>query len=179
MPNERQQIRRILSCIDLTNLDDACDEASIDQLCKDARTGFGPVASVCVWPRFVARAARNLSGSGVAVCSVADFPGGDGGAEHMIEEATQAWADGAREIDVVVPWKGLLQGRDWDIEHHVALLRQALPEACIKAILETGELEEPTLIRIAGLGALAGGADFLKTSTGKTERGATPEAVDV
>ena len=87
--------------------------------------------------------------------------------------------DGADEIDMVVPWRALLAGRPEAVAATVYEVKDAAGRRRLKAILETGELKDPALIRRAADQALAGGADFLKTSTGKVPVNATPEAAEI
>src|ERR687895_729795 len=77
--------RRTLPVLDLTNLDDACDEAAARALCTKAKTMYGPVAAVCLWPRFVPLARSALEGSGVRIATVTNFPAGapDAGADFV------------------------------------------------------------------------------------------------
>lgn len=171
--------RRCLAALDLTDLSDHANEASLDALCERAQTPFGEVAAVCVWPRFVARARSRLEGTGVRVATVANFPAGDEDEIALRKEIEAAVDEGAEEIDVVAPWRAILDGR---METAVALLRaarEASGGATLKIILETGELKAPEAIALAaGMAIEEGGADFLKTSTGTTPVSATPEAVD-
>lgn len=168
--------RRAIVCLDLTNLDDGCTEADIETLCARAQTKHGSTAAVCVWPRFVAPAARLLKGTGIKVATVVNFPDGDEEIDAVIDLAKAALSDGAAEIDMVVPYTEVSAGNPAAVEESVAALRDACPDALLKAILETGRLKSPYLIRDAAERALAGGADFLKTSTGKVSVNATPEA---
>jgi deoxyribose-phosphate aldolase len=170
---------RALACLDLTNLDEDCDLAAVEDLCARARTPHGPIAAVCVWPEFVARARRDLARSGIRVAAVVNFPSGDGDLIEIREEVRSVVVDGADEIDLVVPWRALRAGRPQEIAATVLEVREVSGRALVKAILETGELADPTLIRRAAREALAGGADFLKTSTGKVPVNATPEAAAV
>ncbi len=172
--------RRALACLDLTDLSDDASEAGTERLCARAVTPFGPVAAVCLWPRFVATAKRALAGSPVKVATVVNFPAGGEKTLEVVEEARRAAADGADEVDLVIAWRAVVGGRPGFAETQVARVRAALPpHVRLKAILETGELVDPALIRIAAEAAIAGGSDFLKTSTGKTKVSATPEAVAV
>ncbi len=170
---------RALACLDLTNLDDACDAAAISELCRRARTPHGPVAAVCIWPDFVDQARRELSNTGIRVATVVNFPDGDHPLEETRAEAREALADGADEIDFVVPWRMLAEGHPEAVAASVREIKDICGPALLKAILETGELREPALIRRAADEALAGGADFLKTSTGKVAINATPEAAEI
>jgi deoxyribose-phosphate aldolase len=172
--------RRALACLDLTDLSDDASEAGAERLCTRAVTPFGPVAAVCLWPRFVTVAKRALAGSPVKVATVVNFPAGGEKTLEVVAEAKGAAADGADEVDLVIPWRAVADGRPGFAETQVHRVRSALPaHVRLKAILETGELVDAALIRIAAHAAIAGGADFLKTSTGKTKVSATPEAVAV
>lgn len=171
--------RRCLAALDLTDLSDTADEASLDALCARAQTPYGPVAAVCVWPRFVERARSRLEGTGIKVATVANFPAGGEDAAALRREVEAALDAGAEEVDVVIPWRAILDDR---MEAAVATLeagREAAGAATLKWILETGELKTPEAIALAAAMAIEeGGADFLKTSTGRVALGATPEAVE-
>jgi deoxyribose-phosphate aldolase len=168
--------RRALPLVDLTSLNEDDTEERIAALCAQARTPAGPVAAVCVYPRFVAQAAAALSGSPVRVATVANFPAGRLDARGARAEAERALAEGAHEVDVVLPYLAFAAGdRDAALEVVVAA-REATAGATLKVILETGRLETPELVRAAAAAALAAGADFVKTSTGKLAPGATLEA---
>jgi deoxyribose-phosphate aldolase len=171
--------RRALACLDLTNLDDACDAAAITDLCRRARSPHGPVAAVCVWRRFVAQCRAQLEGTGIRIATVVNFPSGDAPAATGADEARAALADGADEIDMVVPWRALKAGDADAVTRAVEVVKAACGPATLKAILETGELAEPALIGLAAEYALEGGADFLKTSTGKVPVNATPAAAEI
>jgi deoxyribose-phosphate aldolase len=170
-----QAARIALRCLDLTSLNDADDEAAVVRLCERATGRFGPVAAVCVWPRFAALARRQLPAS-IRVAAVANFPTGGSDIEAALHDVQQIVAAGAQEVDVVLPWRALRRGD----ETAAAALLQAVRQACagrtLKVILETGELRDVALIERASRLALEAGADFLKSSTGKTATGATPAA---
>ncbi len=171
---------RVLPLLDLTSLGEADTPADIERLCAQARTPAGPVASVCIWPPFVAQAVELLAGSGIPVCAVANFPEGDDDDDRARADAAAIVAAGGVEVDVVVPWRRLAAGDDGAVTRLVAATRAEIGDGILlKAILETGELVADDLVDRAGRAALAGGADFLKTSTGKTPVSATPEAAQV
>jgi len=175
--------RRILGLIDLTNLSDECTDADVVSLCTRARGPHGSVAAVCVWPRFVARAVSELAGSGLRVATVVNFPRGDEGVDTVLESVGRCVAEGADEIDLVIPYREFRDSRDGEgdraVVHLVAKVKEALPASVVlKAILETGELGDRGSIELAARLAVAAGADFIKTSTGKTPVSATPEAVE-
>jgi len=179
MTDLRAAAARALACLDLTNLDDGCDAAAIATLCERARTPHGPVAAVCVWPDFVAQCRATLAGSGIRVATVVNFPTGDEDVIAVRNQVRQAMIDGAEEIDMVVPWRALVAGRPEVVAATVYEVKDAAGRRRLKAILETGEIKDPALIRRAADQALAGGADFLKTSTGKVAVNATLEAAEI
>jgi deoxyribose-phosphate aldolase len=176
----RQQAKRVLALVDLTNLDDACTEADVDRLCERAHGPFGDVAAVCVWPRFVARAVQNLRGTQIAVATVVNFPSGDDDVSDVVALTERCVLDGADDIDVVLPYRSVLVG---DVESAGAVLeavRAAVPSTRhMKVILETGELVASDLITLAARLAIQRGADFIKTSTGKTSVSATPDSARI
>lgn len=183
MKSPQDIARQALGLVDLTSLNADDDQASIRALCQRARTPHGAVAAVCIYPQFVATASAVLKPAGsrppVAIATVVNFPAGGRDIEAVVEETRQAVAAGADEIDLVFPWRALLDGDEAIGERVVRACREACPGKTLKVILETGELLEPALIRSAGALAIAGGADFLKTSTGKVAVNATLAAASV
>ena len=165
-----------LSCLDLTSLNAHDTEADIAQLCQRAQSPFGPVAAVCVWPRFAAFARRQLPAH-IAVAAVANFPHGSADLPRAVRDTADIVQSGAQEVDVVLPYAQLLAGNDAAVAQLLAAVRAACPGLLLKVILETGELKDTALIAHASRLALDAGADFLKTSTGKTPVSATPDAV--
>lgn len=168
--------RRAIACLDLTSLNDGDDDPAIEALCRKARTPVGPVAAVCVWPRFVPLCRERLDGTGVKVCTVVNFPHGFDSVEAVRDEILPAIADGADEIDVVLPYTALLTGRREEARAVLDMARLMTGKNTLKVILETGRLITPGAIREAADMAVAAGADFLKTSTGKVAVSATLEA---
>jgi deoxyribose-phosphate aldolase len=174
-PRSDEEIaRRAIPLIDLTDLADDHGGDGIDALCERARR-FG-TAAVCVWPEHVGRCASLLASSGVRVATVVNFPTGDeplGDVEHA---TAAALADGADEIDVVLPYHAFADGRVEEAERTLQAVRsQVRPPAVMKVILETGALPAELVGPAAQL-AVDNGADFVKTSTGKTGVGATLDA---
>ncbi len=170
---------RALACLDLTDLSDACDARAIETLCARAQTPKGDVAAVCVWPRFAALAKERLGASRIAVATVVNFPAGGERVAEVVAETERAVADGADEIDVVMPYRAFAEGRADVAARLLDAVRNAAGGSLVKVILETGMLRDPGLIRRAADLAIAEGADFIKTSTGKVELNATPEAASV
>ena len=168
--------RRTLPLLDLTDLSDACTTAAVEELCEKARASG--VAAVCVWPRFVADSVRGLRGSGVRVATVVNFPEGREDIERMVADTRATLADGADEIDLVLPYRALIRGEAESARAMVAAVREACSGRLLKVILETGELDDTALIAQASRLSLDAGADFIKTSTGKTPVSATLPAAE-
>src|ERR1700691_5123813 len=172
--------RRIVSVMDLTSLNETDDEAAILRLSRLAVSQAGTVAALCTWPRLIPVARHALRGTGVRMAAVANFPAGAASVEQAAAETAAAIADGADEVDVVFPYRALLAG---DAAPGLALVQRCRgacgDRALLKVILESGQLGSLDLLRRAADIAVAGGAHFLKTSTGKTLPGATPEAAAV
>jgi deoxyribose-phosphate aldolase len=160
-----------LALLDLTGLDADESEARVAELCAQARRG--PMAAVCIAPRFVGHAAAALAGSPVRVATVANFPAGLDDPRSARAEAERALADGADEVDVVLPWRAWLGDDRGGAIAVVEAARRATP-GTLKVILESGQLGDR--VRAAADDALVAGADFVKTSTGKVPPGASPEA---
>ncbi|WCS23573.1 deoxyribose-phosphate aldolase [Methylobacterium sp. NMS14P] len=168
--------RRVLPLLDLTDLGETCTETRIDALCRDAKRGG--VAAICVWPRFVAQGARALGSTGIRIATVINFPAGGEDCARATDDTAEALRDGADEIDLVLPYGALLRGEAAVARDMVEAVRDTCGSATLKVILETGELADPGRIREASRIALEAGADFLKTSTGKSPVSATPEAAE-
>ncbi|MFK5596027.1 deoxyribose-phosphate aldolase [Methylobacterium sp. HMF5984] len=168
--------RRALALLDLTDLGDTCTATQIDGLCRDARAGG--VAAICVWPQFVHQAARVLAGGPVRIATVINFPAGGEDVERAVDDTAEALRDGAHEIDLVLPYGALLRGDAETARLMVEAVREACPKSGLKVILETGELRTADAIAAASRLSLAAGADFIKTSTGKSPVSATPEAAE-
>lgn len=177
----RTTAARALSVLDLTNLKDDCDSGQIGTLVARARTAHGPVAAICIWPRFVVEA-RTLLGTDrtIKLATVVNFPTGNQSIEETVAETRKALADGADEIDLVIPWQALLRGDEQAVTGMVSGVRAVISApARLKVILETGEIKDVALIRKASDLAIAAGADFIKTSTGKTENSASEAAAAI
>lgn len=174
--------KKLIPLIDLTSLNATDDEASIKTFVHGAVTPFGRVAAVCIYPPFVALARRELDthdGKSVAVATVVNFPEGNQCREAVLTATGKALDEGASEIDLVLPYRALL---DDDLET-AAKMVNAVSAVCtphhakLKVIIESGALESVERIREASIIAIDNGANFIKTSTGKIKTGATPEAV--
>lgn len=173
--------RIALACLDLTSLNDGDTPAAISALAAKAAgpaLGEGRPAALCVWPRFVAQA-RAAAPAGVAVAAVANFPEGSLDVARAVADTQAIVAAGGHEVDLVLPWRALMAGDAAGPAAVVQAVRAACPGQRLKLIIESGELATPALIAQASAIGLDAGVDFLKTSTGKTATGATPEAARV
>ena len=168
----------MVALVDLTSLTGEETDADVASLCAQAPTEAGPVAAVCVYGRYVRRAVAELEGTSIPVAAVANFPEGDLDRDRAVRETEAAVQDGAREIDVVLPWRAFLAGDRAGAMAVVEAAREACP-VLLKVILESGRLQEPEAIGAAARDALAVGADFVKTSTGKLQPAATLPAAAV
>ncbi len=168
---------RLLPLIDLTSLNDARDD-DIAGLCKRATTPHGSVAAVCSWPDFVAEMRAAVAGRGPRVAAVINFPLGKASPETAAAEARTAVAEGADELDLVMPYEAWLAGDEDGAAAMIRAVRDAAGTAVLKVILETGALGSSERIAATSRMAIMAGADFLKTSTGKIAAGASPEAAE-
>ena len=179
MPDPR--LLAALRCLDLTSLNDDDTPERIESLCRAAAApaaALPPVAAVCVTPTFVAQARSLLAGAGVRVaCATGAFPSGRLGTAERVAEIAAALEAGADEIDTVLDHRAVVEGRMTEVLAQLAASRDACGAATMKVILETGALPSLAHVRSAAGLALDAGADFLETSTGKIDAGATPEAV--
>ncbi len=187
MPSEKDLVKTytdILGMIDLTTLEGTDTSRRVEDLCEQARSfsskhnGLPDVAAVCVYPTFVSVARKALENTDIKVASVAGaFPSGQSPLFVKMAEVRYAIDEGAEEIDTVISRGKLLEGEYNLVFDEIAAIREACKDAQLKVILETGELKKATLIRRACEIALEAGCHFLKTSTGKSNPGATPEAM--
>lgn len=168
---------RLLPLLDLTSLGEDDTPAHIEALCASARTPFGQPAALCVYPEHVTTVRRALFDGEARVATVVNFPDGGEDPERVARETRRAIAAGAQEIDLVLPYRALLEDRPAAAQRVVAAARQACgPAIGLKLILETGALASEARVRQACRIGLDAGVDFLKTSTGKVAVNATPEA---
>jgi deoxyribose-phosphate aldolase len=181
---KRAGIRLAISMLDLTTLEGKDSEGKVRQLCRKALQPLPGdptvphVAAVCVYPNLVPVAKQALAGSGVRVASVATgFPAGLVPLPVKIDETRRAVAMGADEVDMVIDRGAFLSGEFAAVFEEIAAIKEACGRAHLKVILETGELETYDNVRKASHLAMAAGADFIKTSTGKVVPAATPAVV--
>jgi deoxyribose-phosphate aldolase len=173
-------IKDVFSLLDLTSLQDTDNAASIAALCRKAQEPGLEVAAVCVYPPFVHDAVTDLAKTTIKVATVVNFPRGDETLDVISASIRQALADGATEIDMVFPYKQYLQGKKSNALHKVRACKELVGKnILLKVILETGVIDNLSVIEQLSTELIAAGADFLKTSTGKVSVGATIEAAAV
>jgi deoxyribose-phosphate aldolase len=175
-----QALELAVRMMDLTTLEGADTPGKVAALCSKAirpdpvDTTVPSVAAVCVYPNLVPTAKQRLHGSGVKVASVAtSFPSGQSPLDVKLADVREAVELGADEIDMVIDRGAFLSGRYAKVYDEVVKVKEACGDAHLKVILETGELGTYDNVRRASLLAMAAGADFIKTSTGKVNPAAT------
>ena len=162
------KLKIIYSCIDNTTLEGADNDSKISKFCSDTllavdkQKGVANVASVCVYPTFVALAKKCLQGTDVKVASVAGgFPSAQMPLALRLDEVKYAVNEGADEIDTVISRGWLLEGKYDDVYNELVGIRNICNNVKLKVILETGELQTIDNIYIASKIAIAAGADFI------------------
>jgi deoxyribose-phosphate aldolase len=173
-------LRLAVSMMDLTTLEGADTPGKVEAMCSKARRPdpadpeVPPVAAVCVYSSLVAVAKRALAGSGVKVASVATaFPSGQASMAVRLADVADAVDAGADEVDMVISRGAFLAGRYREVFEEILMVKEACGAAHLKVILETAELGTYDNVRRASMLAMAAGADFIKTSTGKVQPAAT------
>lgn len=180
-------LKRCFSCIDLTSLDSSDSQESITALVQKVMEqgaefpGVPDVAAVCVYPSFVETVGIGLGDSDIRIACVAGgFPSAQTFLEVKMLEAAMAVENGADEVDVVMNVGEVLSGEFDKAGSEIGIIREEIGEdVVLKVIIESGLLRERDTIRLAAETAIAAGADFVKTSTGKSSPMATPEAAVV
>ena len=166
--------------MDLTTLEGSDTPGKVAALASKAirpdpsDTSVPSVAAVCVYPNLVQTARERVAGSGVKVASVAtSFPSGQSPIDLKVAEARRVVELGADEVDMVIDRGAFLAGRYAKVYDEIVQVKEAVGDKHLKVILETGELGTYDNVRRASLLAIAAGADFIKTSTGKLSTSAT------
>ncbi len=177
--SETEVLNGLIGCLDLTNLEEDCDTAAITALCEKARTPHGNVAAVCIRPRYVKEAKALLADTGIKVASVVNFPDGGEDTCALEAETRQTLADGADEIELVIPYRALAEGRPGFVETQIVRIKRICGDRVLKTVLETGALPDTDTVAKAADIALGAGADFLKTSSGTVATSTTPNRADI
>jgi deoxyribose-phosphate aldolase len=172
-----------IQLMDLTTLNDDDTDQKVIDLCHKAVTAAGHTAAICIYPRFIPIARKTLNeldAEDIKIATVTNFPHGNDDIAIAVLETRAAVAYGADEVDVVFPYRALMDGDETTGFELVKACKEACgDEAILKVIIESGELKDPALIRKASELAIDAGADFIKTSTGKVPVNATLEAAEI
>lgn len=177
----REVYQRCFRSIDMTSLGAMDSVKSIRSMVCKIKDFAQPVASVCVYPPFIETVGLELGDSEINITGVCGgFPSSQTFIEVKMLECSMAVENGADEVDLVMNLGAFCDGEYGYVLSELSLIREELGEDTVmKVIIESGMLEDPTQIRLASLIAMEAGADFVKTSTGKSEVSATPEAAIV
>lgn len=185
--NHTEQVKKFLfNCIDLTTLDTSDSDERVMRFTErvndfdNEHPDLKNVAAICVYPNFAAIVKETLQVEGVRIACVAGgFPSSQTFIEVKVAETALAVADGADEIDIVISVGKFLSGDYETLCDEIEEQKAACQNAHLKVILETGALKSASNIMKASILAMYAGADFIKTSTGKQQPAATPEAAYV
>jgi len=181
---DKELLKKIFSLIDLTTLSERDNIKNVTQLCEKVNTltdsfpSMPSVAAICIYPEMVQVVKEHLVNPLVNIASVGGgFPASQTFTNIKVMEIEQAIGQGADEIDIVMPvGKFLMEDYEY-VEYEIQIIKERIRDVHLKVILETGSLQDYSLIRKASFLAIGAGADFIKTSTGKIPVGATPEAM--
>lgn len=187
LANHTEQVKKFLfNCIDLTTLDTSDSDERVMRFTErvndfdNEHPDLKNVAAICVYPNFAAIVKETLQVEGVRIACVAGgFPSSQTFIEVKVAETALAVADGADEIDIVISVGKFLSGDYETLCDEIEEQKAACQNAHLKVILETGALKSASNIMKASILAMYAGADFIKTSTGKQQPAATPEAAYV
>ena len=182
MTDLQNTAKEAISLMDLTTLNDDDTDAIVIDLCHQAHSLAGDTAAVCIYPRFIPAARKALKDQGtekITIATVTNFPHGNDDIEIAVAETKASIAYGADEVDVVFPYRALMDGDEEVGFELVKACKEVCGDILLKIIIESGELKDPDLIRRASEICINAGADFIKTSTGKVPVNATLEAAEV
>lgn len=185
--NNTEEVKKFLfNCIDLTTLNTTDSDESVMRFTEkvnrfdDEFPDLKNVAAICVYPDFAQVVKDTLEVEGINIaCVSGGFPSSQTFTEVKIAETAMALADGADEIDIVIPVGAFLSGDYETMCEEIMELKETCKEHHLKVILETGALKTASNIKKASILSMYSGADFIKTSTGKQQPAATPEAAYV
>ncbi len=176
---------KMLNLIDLTTLTELDNEIKIIDMCNKVNafeenfSDLPNVAAICVYPSMVKYVKKHLKEKNINIASVGGgFPASQTFIEIKTEECKRAVEAGADEIDIVIPVGEFLAGKEELVYQETKAIKEAIGDAHLKVIIESGDLT-PNQIRRTSLLAMEAGADFIKTSTGKVDVSATHEAMHI
>ncbi|MCL6623092.1 MAG: deoxyribose-phosphate aldolase [Fimbriimonadales bacterium] len=175
-------IRLLISLLDVSLLTGNESHKEVETWCLLARKPLPRArrlhcAGVCVYPSYVSLVSKKLQGSGVrTIGATGAFPHAQVPLKLRLQEIAWCLAQGAEELDVPLNRSLFIEEGPYAVYSELLAIRRSAGRHTLKVILETGEMEDPLLLYQASLTSLLAGADFIKTSTGKGTKGATPEA---
>ncbi len=173
--------KQTLGLIDLTTLNDNDTDKVVIELCKKTTTEFGSVPAICIFRQFIPAAKQYFSDNNlnIKIATVTNFPHGNDDLQLALKETEEAIVLGADEVDIVFPYRALISGNQTIGANMIHDAKRICGNKVLKVIIESGELVKPELIRLASEIAIANGADFIKTSTGKVKVNATLQAAEI
>ena len=185
--NNTEEVKKLLfNCIDVTTLNSTDSDESVMKFTEkvnkfdDEFPDLKNVAAICVYPNFAEVVKNTLDVDGINIaCVSAGFPSSQTFIEVKIAETAMALMEGADEIDIVISIGKFLSGDYETMCEEIQELKDTCKERHLKVILETGALKTASNIKKASILSMYSGADFIKTSTGKQQPAATPEAAYV
>jgi deoxyribose-phosphate aldolase len=184
--NRPEILAACIGHMDLTSLNSTDTKSKIEKMVEKVNNfpinypKYPSVAAICVYPNFAEVVKKKLNSQDVKIAVVAGvFPSSQSFPEVKIEECRIAVEKGANEVDIVLSLSHFLEGEFELAAKEISSIKKAIAPAHLKVILETGALSTPEAIEKASVLAMEAGADFIKTSTGKMEPAATPQAAIV
>jgi len=184
--NRPEILAACIGHMDLTSLNSADTKSKIEKMVEKVNNfpvnfpKYPSVAAICVYPNFAEVVKKKLNSQDVNVAVVGGvFPSSQSFLEVKTQECRIAVEKGADEVDIVLSLSHFLEGEYELAAKEISSIKKAIAPAHLKVILETGALSTPEAIEKASVLAMEAGADFIKTSTGKIEPAATPEAAIV
>jgi len=176
MTDLKNTAKTALSLLDLTSLSHSDTKETIKALCDKSHSEYGNAASVCIYPEYIVYAKDFLKDTNVRITTVVNFPEGGNDIAAAVKTTREALRDGCNEFDLVIPYKDYMNGNKTIVFDMIKAVRAEIPNDTLKVIIESGVLLKESYIKETSKIAIDAGADFIKTSTGKTEISATPEA---
>jgi deoxyribose-phosphate aldolase len=161
----------IMQSLDLTSLQDNESEKDILTLCEKAKNTLGTVAAICIYPKWISLVKKHRPSPDIKIATVVNFHSGNDSLSSVL--ALLNTTIDADEIDVVFPYEAYLKGDIQYCRDFLSAVRNACKHQTLKVILETGAFPDYHTLFLAAYDAIAAGADFLKTSTGKIPVGAS------
>ena len=168
----------LIKSLDLTSLNSTDTEETIKDLCSRSQTNDGNTAAVCIYPQFLLLAKSALP-STTKIATVINFPSGLADLNLLEKEISSAIIFGADELDIVFPYRTFLNNDIEFCDRYLKIARNLCNKKILKIIIESGELKTVNNIKTVSKLCIENQVDFIKTSTGKSEISATPEAANI